>query len=163
MNTDNITEQTQENDLEEGAVEFLEGIIEKMGFDAFVSEVRYSDDGRDISVEIEGPDSGRLIGRQGQTLDALQLLLSRTVDSAGERRRRVSVDVEGYRQRRDRELEKIAAEMAKEAVEYGRTVHMDPMTARERRIVHICLRDSGEVQTESAGTGEDRHVCIIPL
>jgi len=145
-----------------GAVEILEGIIEHMGFDAYVAEVKRSEDGQELHLEVKGPDSGRLIGQKGQTLEALQLLLSRMIEKGPGENRRVFVDVEGYRQRRDSYLASMAERMAEEAVTLGCKVRLDPMDARERRVIHMTLSSRKGIATVSEGEGMDRHVCIVP-
>jgi spoIIIJ-associated protein len=125
------------------------------------ASVRESADG--IVATLSGPDTGVLIGRHGQTLDALQYLanaVSHTV--AGDERLPVTVDAGGYRARRTATLESLARRSAEQASATGRSVALDPMTAVERKVVHEALKDDPEVETGSEGTEPHRYVVVHP-
>jgi spoIIIJ-associated protein len=116
-----------------------------------------------IRASLSGPDTGVLIGRHGQTLDALQYLanaISHTV--AGDERLPVTVDAGGYRARRAATLEGIARTAAERAAATGSRVALEPMTAVERRVVHEALKDDPEVDTSSEGTEPNRFVVVWP-
>ena len=110
-----------------------------------------------------GPDLGVLIGRHGQTIDALQYLANAIGHrSQGEDRLRVVVDAAGYRARRAATLETAARRAAEQAAATGNRVELDPMTAVERRIVHELLKDDPEVETSSEGSEPNRFVVVLP-
>jgi len=109
-----------------------------------------------------GDDLGLLIGRHGQTIDAVQVLASAIVGGSGEARRDVVVDAAGYRDRRRRTLESLALRCAEEAVRTGARVELEPMSAAERKIVHTALQDRGDVTTESEGDEPNRRVVVEP-
>ena len=116
----------------------------------------------EIRIEIEGPDAGRIIGKKGNVLDALQYLTARVVVRPGSARRHVIVDAEGYRARHEDQLAQMARRLAQRVAADGRVITFDPMSPRERRIVHMALRDIKGVRTESMGEEPQRRVQIIP-
>jgi len=142
------------------AKDLLRELVEKMGFDAKV-EGAVEDGG--IRLDVDGPDSALLIGKKGQTLDAIQFLMSRMVSHAAGDRVPLVVDVEGYRARREESLSNMAKKLADEAVALGKVITFDPMTPRERRVIHMALAGRTELETKSQGEGSDRRVQIIPL
>ena len=115
------------------------------------------------TLEIEGETGGLLIGRRGQTLDAIQFLLNKMVyrEEVGSSPR-IQIDVAGYRARRAEALENLALRMASKARQGGRPLRLEPMPAHERRIIHITLEGQEGVRTESEGQGEHKRVVIIP-
>ncbi|MCW5874056.1 MAG: Jag N-terminal domain-containing protein [Anaerolineales bacterium] len=115
-----------------------------------------------VLVDVQGDDLGVLIGRQAETLSALQLIARLIVGKELGRAAHIIIDVAGYRQRRDENLRKLAQKMAKQAVTSGRRQTLEPMSASERRIIHLELRESEEVTTESIGEEPRRKVVIIP-
>lgn len=123
-----------------------------------------ADDGEDAPwvLDVKGPDLGILIGRRGETLNALQYVTRLIVSRELQRRANIVVDVEGYKTRRESTLRKLAQRMADQARKLGRTVSLEPMPPNERRIIHITLRDDMSVTTESVGVGDRRKVTIIP-
>ena len=112
--------------------------------------------------EIEGDDSGLLIGRKGETLRSLQFMVRFLVSRKTGERANLSVDVEGYDDRRRQSLSNLANRVAQRVIKTGRSIELEPMNPRERRLVHITLSESGDVYTESSGTGEGRRVVILP-
>lgn len=118
--------------------------------------------GGEIKVEIKGDGAGRLIGRRGETLEALQYLVSMAVSKRAKSRRVVRLDVEGYIERRRESLQRRARELAERVRRTGREVALPPMKASERRIVHLALKDVEGVETRSEGTGELKRVIILP-
>lgn len=129
-----------------------------------VSTVRsaYDPDVRGPIIDINGDDSGLLIGRRGQTLQALQFLVNLMVRNQNGEDVRVAIDVEGYRQRREATLKDMANKVASRAIQTGRNIVLEPMSASDRRIIHMALSDNPSVSTESVGFGEDRKVTILP-
>lgn len=114
-------------------------------------------------LNIEGSASGVLIGRRGQTLEAFQYLVTRVLQRlTGLSQVRILVDVEGYRQRQREKLIQAAHRAAEKAIQTGTDVILRPMNARDRRIVHLALRSTEEVETQSIGEGDRRRVMIIP-
>ena len=114
-------------------------------------------------IDIMGEDSGLLIGRRGETLRALQFLVNLIVKRRlGEESVRVILDIEGYRERRHNSLHDLALRVADRVANSGRPVSLEPMTAAERRVIHVSLADHPRVSTESSGIGENRNVTISP-
>ena len=112
-------------------------------------------------IDLDGDDSGLLIGRRGQTLQALQFLVNLIVRKEFEDVR-VALDVERYRERRETSLRDMASKVADRVVQTSRSVTLEPMSPADRRIVHTTLTDHPGVTTESMGVGEDRKVTIMP-
>jgi spoIIIJ-associated protein len=104
-----------------------------------------------------------LIGRRGETLNALQYITRLICNRELQRRANIVVDVQGYKSRREVALRNLAERMAGEAYRRGRTVTLEPMPPNERRIIHLALRDDPHVTTESVGVGDKRKVTIIPV
>jgi len=127
------------------------------------ARIRVEEDDEQITATISGHDVGVLIGRHGQTIDALQYLANAiSYREEGELRRRVVVDASGYRARRTAAVETLARRSAERAAATGHRVPLEPMTAVERKIVHEALKDDPEVETTSEGTEPNRHVVVIP-
>ena len=119
--------------------------------------------GRDSYRDRRASDSGRIIGKKGQVLSAIQLIVNRVVNRPGMDRRHVVVDAEGYRQRREDTLATMAQRLGKQALEEGKIITFEPMNPRDRRIVHLALAKFAGVVTKSDGEGEGRRVQIIPV
>jgi spoIIIJ-associated protein len=142
------------------AQEFLEELLQAMGFEA---EVRASHAGDDTyRLEMYGPEMGGLIGRQGSTLSALQYLLTLVVSKRSGQRARVMLDAEGYRSRREETLRQNALDLAEQVKESGQECVLDPMSAFDRRIVHTSLADDPDIFTYSEGEEPERCVVISP-
>jgi spoIIIJ-associated protein len=138
---------------------FLSRILDELGL---VGEIRISDEPEELHAEISGEDMGILIGRRGQTIDAIEYLASIAVFSGAHSRRRVELDAEGYKDRRRRQIERVALRKADEAAKRGRPVQLTPMTPAERKIVHLILRGRTDVATASEGREPNRAVVITP-
>jgi len=145
---------------EERVREVVEAAIAELDPDAVVE---FEDDGDTIKVSIEGPDLGQVIGRHGQTLDAIQHIAFRAASFERDEPRRVEVDAGGWRERRAEELKDIADRAADDAVESGESVRLQPMSASERRVVHEYLRDREDVDTISEGREPNRCLVVEPL
>ncbi len=147
------------------AKEFLEGVLARMGMKCQVELVEPGphDDEADICLAIEGDDAGRVIGKKGQTLAALQYIAHRVVNRSSLPRRHVTVDAEGYTERREENLASMAQRLAKQAAEDGKIITFEPMSPRDRRVVHLALKGLEGVRTESHGEGDSRRVQIIPV
>lgn len=114
-----------------------------------------------ILIEVNGDDLSVLIGRRAETLNALQYILALIISKEASRWVQVVVDVEGYRARRERQLRQLARRMADQAVRTGKRQLLEPMSAAERRIIHLELRDHENVATESLGDEPNRKVSIV--
>ncbi len=112
---------------------------------------------------LRGDEVGLFIGKRGQTIDAVQHLAQRIVFPEGPSSVRVTIDADGYRERRAETLHADADDAAEEALRTGRPVELDPMPASERRIVHEYLRERGDVETHSEGDEPERHLVVSPL
>ena len=147
------------------AVDFVRMLLVKMQVDA--EAILAPDDGEgsadEIRIDIEGPDAGRVIGKRGSVLEAIQYLTTRVVHRPGDARRHVQVDAEGYRARHEDQLAEMAQKLGQRVATEGKVITFDPMSARDRRIVHVALKDVTGVRTESHGEGPERRVQIIPL
>jgi len=117
----------------------------------------------EVQLEISGRDAGRVIGKKGQVLAAVQYLTNRIVNRPGLDRRYVTVDAEGYRSRRDSTLASMARRLGKQAVDEGKIITFEPMNPRDRRVIHLALAKFEGVVTKSEGEGDDRRVQIIPV
>jgi spoIIIJ-associated protein len=142
-------------------------LLDKMGIqratgDAIIQEETDSRDRPGILVEISGEDLSILIGRRAETLNALQYITRLIVGKEIGHGVNLTVDVEGYRARREQSLRQLARRMAGQAVKTGRRQSLEPMPPNERRIVHLELRDNDEVSTSSVGEEPRRKVTIIP-
>ena len=138
--------------------EFLTGLLEHMDSPAQV-KVTETEKGR-YSVVLEGQKRGQLIGRRGETLDAIQQLTNYAVNSGREKRIRVHVDAENYRAKREQSLESLARKVAGKVTKYRRSVTLEPMNAYERHVIHAALQDVPGVNTYSIGTEPNRRVVV---
>jgi spoIIIJ-associated protein len=121
------------------------------------------EDDETVTVTCSGPDVALLIGRHGQTIDAVQYLLNAIAHRAhGDERKEVIVDAAGYRERRRATLESLAVRTAEQVRMRGERVELDPMTAVERKVVHLKLKEFDGVQTSSEGTEPNRYVVVAP-
>jgi spoIIIJ-associated protein len=143
------------------AQEFLQHLTGLMGLDVSVAVAR--DDEGHVLVQMEGDAQGILIGRRGETLDALQYLTSLKVNRGQEEYVRVTLDSEGYRKKREEALTRLANRMANRAKKTGRSVSMEPMNPYERRIFHSALQACPGIATHSEGEEPNRHVIITPV
>ncbi len=139
---------------------FVERVLWGMGLKA---RVRITEGPEDLVVDISGDDLGILIGRRGQTLDALEYLAGIAAFPGGASRKHVDLDAEGYKERRRKQIERVAFHKAEEAAKRGRPVQLNPMTAAERKIVHLALRERTDVTTASEGREPNRAVTISPV
>ncbi len=147
------------------ALDFVIDTLAAMGMDCTVDllENEETDPPEDIRLEVEGKDAGRVIGKKGQTLSALQFLANRVVNRPGKKRRHVIIDAEGYRARREDTLTTMARRLGKQAVDEGKIITFEPMSPQDRRVVHLALAKFPGVVTKSDGEGEARRVQIIPV
>lgn len=147
------------------ALDFVIDVLATMGMDCTVDllENEPDDPPEEIRLEIEGNDAGRIIGKKGQTLTALQFLANRVINRPSRKRRHVVIDAEGYRARREDTLSSMARQLGKQAVAEDKIITFEPMNPQDRRIVHLALAKFPGVVTKSDGEGEARRVQIIPV
>ena len=155
-----------DNDAQMGRAT-LEELLEKMHVNATITVHRMAVAEGDPEnspwlLQVHGDDLGVLIGRRGETLEALQYITRLIASRDLQRRANIIVDVEGYKTRREQMLHKLAHRMAEQALQTNRTVALEPMSPYERRIIHLALRNHSDVTTQSIGEGEHRKVTIIP-
>jgi spoIIIJ-associated protein len=158
-----MTEQSDNSTELNQAVSLLEGLLERMAIPVEIS----GEDIEDkllvkIKCDVED-DTQRLIGRRGQVVDAFQHLLNKMVSrDRDERGKPVIVDVGDYRERHVERLEDLAERMVAKAKESGEPVDLNPMSAYDRRIVHMCIAEQEGVSTRSEGEGDRRHIVVLP-
>ncbi len=140
--------------------QFLLGTIEHMELGPF--EISESKDGEMVVLQVKGPAGQALSAGRGRTVDALQLLVNQVSARLGPDRQRVVIDVEGDADAREEFLGKLAERVAKRALQTGRAVALDPMNGRDRRLIHMALRDREDVATMSEGEGRYRQVVVVP-
>lgn len=138
---------------------FVTELLQKMGFDATVDAY---DAGEVIQVDIGTKETGLLIGQKGETIDSVQYLINIAVYKDRPFIKRVTVDTEGYRQRRVEALQGMAHRTARRAQRERRPINLPPMAAGERRVVHLYLKEDPNVSTSSEGGEDDRRVVISP-
>lgn len=143
----------------EDSAELLDEVLELMELDV---DVDIREDDERVVLDVVGEDAGRAIGKKGQTLDALQFLLNKILNRYPDGRRHIVVDSGDYRDRHDENLESLAQREAKRALDEGCTVTLQPMNARDRRVVHLSLAKFDGVTTASQGHGTGRRIQIIP-
>jgi spoIIIJ-associated protein len=149
-----------ESDLAAEARELVERIVDGIGVNA---QIELHENDETITVSCSGPDLGMLIGRHGQTIDAIQYLANAAMYRGhAEERKEVVVDAAGYRARRRASLEAMAVRSAERALANGGPVELEPMTAVERKVVHLRLKEFDGVETTSEGTEPNRFVVIHP-
>jgi spoIIIJ-associated protein len=137
--------------------EVLEGILLHLGASCRI-QVQLGAQPGEVMLAVSGEDSGLLIGRRGQTLDAIEYLLNRIVGRGS----RVLIDVERYRERRREYLDTLARRLASKVKETGRVITLNPLSPGDRRIVHLALQDDTEITTRSQGDGHYRKMLILP-
>ncbi|NVB37877.1 KH domain-containing protein [Pseudenhygromyxa sp. WMMC2535] len=157
----------KEDDLEQritGAVpvvrSFLETVLGLLGVEVEV-DIDVEDDGLHCDLNTSEEEGGLLIGRHGATLDALQYLTLRVLQAEGLGRMRITLDVGGYRNRREKVLRDMVQNVAKKVLDNGRPYHFEPMSAMERRVVHMAMSEIEGLRTESEGEGRRRHVVVF--
>ena len=161
-----VTEEVQEKKkkvvdstrIQERGTEFLLGLAKILDENA-TCEVSVNEN--EVSFSLKGEKLGKLIGYHGENLQALQILLS-GIKTRGEGALRLFLDVDGYKASRNQSIVELANKTADQAVKIERNIHLDPMNAYERRIIHTTLQEREDVTTESTGEGEKRHVVVKP-
>jgi spoIIIJ-associated protein len=139
--------------------DFVYNVISRMGVEANLDTTL---DGDNIEVNISGENVGILIGRRGETLDALQYITSLSINRCRENHYRIMIDVERYRSRREDTLVALSERLAKKAIRTKRSVTLEPMTSYERRIIHASLQNNNSIETYSIGEEPYRKIVIKP-
>ena len=138
---------------------FLSGLLEKMGVKADI-EIGPRADADGIDVKLSGNSMGAIIGRRGETLDAIQHLTNYAVNRGSDKRLHINVDAEGYRSKREESLVKLAEKMAEKAIKYKRSMALEPMNSYERHVIHSALQKYEGVTTASTGVEPNRRVVV---
>ena len=136
---------------------FLTGLFERMDIDV---SLEITEEDGSIGVVLTGKDPGALIGRRGETLDAIQHLTNYVVNRSVSGRVRINLDAENYRQRRNEALENLASRTAGKVIKYRRNMTLDPMNAYERHVIHSALQEHKQVSTFSVGSEPNRRVVV---
>lgn len=139
------------------ALRFLREVTKEMGLDLEISAKKGEES---LYVDIQGKDSGTIIGKRGQTLDAIQYLTSLVVNKGQDDYTRVVVDAENYRAKREKTLEALAYRLANKVIKTKRSVKLEPMNPYERKVIHAALHDHPKVMTRSEGQDPYRRVVI---
>ena len=137
---------------------FLSGLLERMGVSAEM-EISPRENGG-VNVNLTGSAMGAIIGRRGETLDAIQHLTNYVVNKSTEKHLHISVDAEAYRSKREESLTKLAEKMAEKAIKYKRSMALEPMNSYERHVIHTALQNVEGVTTSSTGTEPNRRVVV---
>ena len=140
--------------------DFLQTVLNKMGLNCAVEAMDSQDS---VALVITGEDAPVAIGYRGETLDALQYLCSLQLNSKDSGFKRVTLDAEGYRAKREKTLERLALNLEQKVKRTGREAKLEPMNPYERRVIHTTLQGSKYVTTQSEGQGTARHVVISPI
>ena len=140
-------------------IEFLTGLVKFVDENATVTATAGENE---VSFSVQGENLGKLIGFHGDNLQALQMLLS-GLKTRGEGAIRLYLDIAGYKANRNQALIDLANKTAEQAIKIERNIHLDPMNAYERRIIHTTIQERDDVTTESTGEGEKRHVVVKPI
>ncbi len=140
--------------------DFLENVLAKMGIENFVVSTAERDD--TLFINISGEGAAQAIGYRGETLDALQYLCSLLLNGKTDGFKRVTLDAEGYRGKREKILQRLAGNLELKVKRTGKEEKLEPMNPYERRVIHTALQNSKYVTTQSEGQGPSRHVVISP-
>ena len=144
--------------MEERIEQFIQGLLVHMGSDAVPHCAKTDEDS--YLVELVGDNLGMLIGRRGETLDAIQHLTNYTINRDASKRSRINVDAESYRAKREESLRRHARKVAGKVVRYRRNITLEPMNAYERHVIHATLQDTDDISTFSTGTEPNRRVVV---
>ena len=137
---------------------FLTGLLSRMGTKADIEIT--ARDSKGIVVNLSGPNMGAVIGRRGETLDAIQHLTNYVINRGNDKHMHISVDAESYRAKREESLVRLAEKMAAKVIKYKRSMALEPMNSYERHIIHTALQDYEGVTTSSTGTEPNRRVVV---
>ena len=144
--------------LRDKAERYVRGLLEHMGVDAEIEITERENGG--LNINLSGNGMGAVIGRRGETLDAIQHLVNYSVNRGNDKRTHISVDAENYRSKREDSLVHLAEKMAAKAVKYKRSMALEPMNSYERHIIHTALQNYEGVSTSSTGVEPNRRVVV---
>lgn len=153
-----LPDEPAELSVEDKTRSFLEGLLERMGTKAEL-DMKTKDDGS-VFVNLSGDGMGAIIGRRGETLDAIQHLTNYAVNRGCEQRTHISIDAENYRAKREESLVHLAEKMAAKTLKYHRSMALEPMNSYERHVIHTALQNYEGVTTCSTGPEPNRRVVI---
>jgi spoIIIJ-associated protein len=156
-----VSDTTASGDVTEKACDFLMGVLDRMGISGDI-DVHEEED--KIILEIQTQDAEVLTGRKGQVMEALQHLVSKVVykERSGEKGKPFVVDADGYRDKHIERLRALASRMAEKALKSQAIVELSPMSAHDRRIVHMAIAEIPGLSSRSEGEGDDRHILVVP-
>lgn len=140
---------------------YLDGLFELMGVEADIDIAPHEGGGTDVTLS--GPSMGTVIGRRGETLDAIQHLVNYSINRGNDKRQHINVDAEAYRAKREDSLTHLAEKMAEKAIKYGRSMALEPMNSYERHVIHTALQDYEGITTASSGEEPNRRVVVTPV
>lgn len=141
--------------------EFLQGLLQRMGVEA---EMEFGRDEKNaILVKLSGESMGAIIGRRGETLDAIQHLTNYVINKGNEKHTHINIDAEEYRSKREEALTHLAEKMAQKALKYKRSMALEPMNSYERHVIHTALQNFEGVTTASTGEEPNRRVVVTPV
>ena len=155
-----VAEEVSETSEQQAVVDFLQNVLAKMGFDC---QIEAADREETLFLNIVGKDAGATIGHRGETLDALQYLCSLMHNGKSGGFKRVTLDAENYRAKRERALQSLASKLEQKVKRTGKSTSLEPMNPYERRVIHTALQGSKFVATQSEGEGLSRHVVVVPI
>jgi len=154
-----LNAEISDENAEQEAKEILEGILKRMNFDF---PVKTKETPEYVTLNIIGDGSGLIIGRGGQTLDAMQYIINKALGKNGKKRKRIILDTENYRKKRENTLIALAEKLGGKAKRTRKPVTVNPMNAHDRRIIHLALQNDKDLTTKSRGEGIFRKIIIIP-
>jgi spoIIIJ-associated protein len=147
-------------DIGENVTEILNTLFNKMSLDCAIAEIHESES--KVYVELESSNSGLVIGKKGKTLEAIQFLVNLIVNKEVSSDKKIILDIEAYRAKRERALRRLSKDIAKQVAKSGRPWTLDPMNPFERRLIHLTLQNDTRVTTKSEGQGVYRQVRVFP-
>lgn len=156
---EDVAQQLSEDDRFGQAKQALADILERMGLEV---EIEGEEQDEQIDLRVHGEDAAGLVGKKGRTLDALQFLVNKIVSRRVVDHKLVVLDADRYRERREASLLQLAERLGDKALDEGKIIRLNPMSARDRRVIHMALRDVSGLSTRSEGDGEDRRLLIVP-
>jgi len=145
---------------EEEASQVLQNILDKMGFLAMIEKAEMQED--TVNLSVKGEDMGRIIGKEGAMLKALETIVGTILWKITGIRSRISIDAGGYKEKREKALQRLAEDVAQEVIESGEGKTLPRMTASDRRLIHIALKGNEKVTTYSKGEGDERRLVVAP-
>lgn len=156
--------QSSQLDIETWLEDFATELMEAAGLELQVTELAFDEARETVALQLDGPDKSLAVGRDGLLIDALQTVVLAAAANAGLGAgwRRIVIDVDGFRARRDQRLCEEARRLAEDVRSSGQPRELEPMPPRERRLVHMAVADLEGVATESAGLGPERFVRLVP-